>query len=386
MLGLYIHIPFCARRCPYCDFAVDIGASAGFVSDYVAALRRELTGVLRGAAKSDQTPLTSVFLGGGTPTFLAPQVLSDVLQWVRDEYAVAPDAEISLEANPEDLGGEEETASVQSLETLRAAGWNRISMGAQSFDDEALKRIGRRHMSTHVRRAFSAARRAGFENISLDLMFALPGQSRDQWRDTLRQALELEPEHLSCYALTIEAGTPFSRRVARGQLLPMADDEQAELMNDAFEMTRASGLDRYEVSNYARRGFECRHNLNYWRGGDYLAVGCGAHGHRAGHRWWNERDAKTYVKRVEEEGSARAGEEWLSPRERLSEIVMLGLRLREGFGLESVSRDLKLDAREALGLELREMARRGVVLERDGIVKLAPHAVALADGIAARLM
>ena len=383
MLGLYIHIPFCARRCPYCDFAVHVGAGADFVADYISALRRELTHVLR--QSSSDVALTSVFLGGGTPTFLAPQVLADLLSLVRDEHAVAPDCEISLEANPEDLGGEE-SAARHALETLHLAGWNRISMGAQSFDDEALKRIGRRHMSTDIRRAFGWARDCGFENISLDLMFALPGQSRESWRQTLCRALELEPQHLSCYALTIEAGTPFARRVERGRLLPIADDEQAVLMNDAFEMTRAAGLERYEVSNYAPRGFECRHNLNYWRGGDYMAAGCGAHGHRAGHRWWNERDARVYVQRVEEEGGARGGEERLSPRERLSEIVMLGLRLREGFSLDAVSRDLQMDAREVLGSELREMTRRGVVLEREGVVSLAPHAVALADGIAARLM
>lgn len=381
MLGLYVHIPFCARLCPYCDFAVSANAKQDFVLEYLAALRLELRNILRESRTRDARSISSIFFGGGTPTFLAPAVLNDLLQLIRDEHPVAPDAEISLEANPENLCDSE-----YSLESLRLAGWNRVSLGAQSFDDEALQRIGRRHTSTQIEAAVANARRAGFDNISLDLMFALPGQSRESWRETLRRALILAPEHLSCYALTIEGNTLFARRVERGQLIPLEEDRQAELMQDAYDLTSAAGLERYEVSNYARLGFECRHNLNYWRGGDYLAAGCGAHGHRQGNRWWNERDAKTYVQLVREQGSARDGEEVLSPPQRLSELVMLGLRLRDGFDLKAISQQLDVDARRLLNGQLVDLTRSGVLLDERGKITLAPEAVPLADAVALRLL
>jgi oxygen-independent coproporphyrinogen-3 oxidase len=249
-----------------------------------------------------------------------------------------------------------------------------------------MRRIGRRHTSTQIEKAFTNARRAGFDNLSLDLMFALPGQSRDSWRETLERALVLAPEHLSCYALTIEGNTLFARRVERGQLITLEEDQQAELMQDASDVTRAAGLERYEVSNYARPGFECRHNLNYWRGGDYLAAGCGAHGHHQGHRWWNERDAKKYVQVIQERGCARDGDENLSPPQRLSELVMLGLRLREGFDLDVISRQLAVDARRLLNGELVDLTRSGVLLDNRGTITLAPEAVPLADAVALRLL
>ncbi|HEX8236531.1 MAG TPA: radical SAM family heme chaperone HemW [Abditibacteriaceae bacterium] len=386
MFGLYVHIPFCARLCPYCDFAVSANAKDDFVADYLAALRLELQNTLRDSRSRERLsreprPLTSIFFGGGTPTYLAPAVLNELLQLIRDEHPVAPDAEISFEANPENL-----CRSDYSLSQMRAAGWNRVSLGAQSFDDNALQRIGRRHTSTQVETAFANARAAGFDNISLDLMFALPGQSRESWRETLQQAIILAPEHLSCYALTIEGNTLFARHVARGQLIPVEDDLQAELMQDAFDLTRAAGLERYEVSNYAHPGFECRHNMNYWRGGDYLAVGCGAHGHRQGHRWWNERSAKKYVQLMQQRGSARDDEEKLSSPQRLSELVMLGLRLRDGFNLDAISQQLEVDARQMLNGELVDLTRNGVLLDSHGTITLAPAAVPLADAVALRLL
>jgi len=377
MPGLYVHVPFCARRCPYCDFAIKVGAPAELVRDYVAALKRELETVLDEHARNDGRAIETIFFGGGTPTFLDGEVLAGILKLIFERAEIAPDAEISTEANPDGL-------TEEKLSVLRRAGWNRISLGAQSFDDEALEKIGRTHRAADIERVVATARGVGFQNISLDLMFALPGQSRASWRETLRRAIDLEPQHLSCYSLTIEDETPFARRVARGQLLPMADDDQADLMNDAEELTGAAGIERYEVSNYARGGFACRHNLNYWRGGDYLAVGCGAHGHRNGHRWWNERDARRYVQLMNKQGSARGGEEFLSPCERLNEIVMLGLRLCDGFSLDETSRKLGFDAARELNGRLEEMVRNGKVRRNSGV--LSCPALALADGVAARLM
>ena len=375
MSGLYVHIPFCARRCPYCDFAVHVGAGTGFVADYLNALQDELLRALRFHRGS----LRTIFFGGGTPTMLPSSALAQTLNLIRDNAHVVSDAEISIEANPEDL-------SDAQLVALRAAGFNRVSMGAQSFDDLALRKLGRRHTHTHIEYSFRAARRAGFDNISLDLIYGVPDQSRELWRETLVRALELEPEHLSCYSLTIEANTNFATRVQRGELIPLEDNAQADLMQDAVDATFAAGLSRYETSNYARVGRESRHNLNYWRGGDYLAAGCGAHGHKAGNRWWNERDASKYVSRIKAEGAARDGEEHLTPNQRLTEIVMLGLRLREGFDLDEISRRLEIDAHRVLDVELRELESRNIVRRSGSVIRLEPQFASVADAVTSRLV
>lgn len=375
MSGLYVHIPFCARRCPYCDFAVHVGAGTGFVADYLNALQDELLAQLR----FHRGTIRTIFFGGGTPTMLSSQALAGLLQLVKDNAHVLSDAEISIEANPEDLN---ET----QLASLREVGFNRISMGAQSFDDLALRKLGRRHTHTHIEYSFRACRRAGFSNISLDLMYGLPDQSRASWQETLMRALELEPEHLSCYSLTIEANTPFARRVQEGSLIPLDDGAQADLMQDAVDATQSAGLSRYETSNYARVGAESRHNMNYWRGGDYLAAGCGAHGHQAGHRWWNERDASKYVSRMKADQSAREGEEFLTPLQRLTEIVMLGLRLREGFDLDEVSRRLEVNAYRVLNAGLRDLEAQKMLRLDGSVVCLEPQWASVADAVAAKLV
>lgn len=377
-LGLYLHVPFCARRCPYCDFAVTPNARPQLVEDYVAALKRELKSVLAHHATQDNRPISTVFFGGGTPTELSSAELGGLIQLVRDNANVAHDVEISTEANPENL-------SAQMLTELRAAGFNRLSLGVQSFDDAALQILGRVHRAADAECVVKNARVAGWENISLDLIYAVPGQSRDSWQNTLQRAFALAPEHLSAYALTIEGETNFARRVGRGDLIPLDDDSHADLMNDVEEAARAAGLRRYEVSNWARAGRECRHNQNYWRGGDYLAAGCGAHGHIDGHRWWNERDTKTYVAHILNQGAARCDEEWLSPRQRWNEIVMLGVRTREGFSLAR-SRTFGFDARAEWNGALSKLEEQGVVREAGGYLVLADEAFAVADAVAARLM
>jgi oxygen-independent coproporphyrinogen-3 oxidase len=384
MSGLYIHVPFCARRCPYCDFAIQVGASAAFQDNYVVALERELRAVLRSDEARVLAPLSSIFFGGGTPTALSARTLRVLLQSVRDEIEVIGDAEISVEANPENL-------MPSYLAELRAAGFNRLSMGAQSFDDEALKRIGRRHTSAGIDEAMRDARSAGFENISLDLMFALPGQSRDSWRETLHRALSLRPEHVSCYALTIEEGTPFWKRAARGQLPILPDEAQAELMDDAYRLTQSAGILRYEVSNYARAGRECRHNINYWRGGNYLAAGCGAHGHIDGKRWWNVRDAATYTQRVLAGENPCEGEENLDAMARLNERLMLGVRLREGFAPDEIARDLGIETHALLNETLCSLRAQDILVEtcdsaRGRVLALRREAFVLADAVAVRLM
>ena len=375
MPGIYVHIPFCARRCPYCDFAVSVNARADFRAAYVDALARELRAELDARAVKFDT----VFFGGGTPTELSATTLNGLLQTIGERGQLSDEAEIALEANPENL-------DFDYLAELKSGGWNRLSLGAQSFSASALEKFGRAHAPDRIDEVVAAARQAGFENISLDLIYGEGFTSLPAWRETLRRALALEVEHLSCYSLTIEPGTHFGHLAARGQLPVPTDDGQADLMELAQHTLDAAGWERYEVSNWARAGFECRHNLNYWRGGDYLAAGCGAHGHWNGRRWWNARDAKTYIARINSRGHAREGEELLQPRERLSEQVALGVRLREGFDLDALAARLDLDARALLAPGLEFLTDAGALEQSGARVRPAPHALAIADGMALRLL
>ena len=377
-LGLYIHVPFCARRCPYCDFAVTPNARPQQIERYVSALRTELASALDAHAADDGRPISTIFFGGGTPTELSAEELSGLVQLVRASTFLAADAEISIEANPE-------TLDAHKLAALRGAGFNRLSLGVQGFDDAALKTLGRQHRAEDTVRVVNEAREAGWDNISLDLIYAVPGQTRESWRNTLARALELSPQHVSCYALTIEEGTPFARRAAEGSLLPLHDDDHADLMADADAQLRAAGLERYEISNWAHPGFACRHNQNYWRGGDYLAAGCGAHGHRGGLRFWNERDAEKYTQLVASGKSARAGEEKLSSRQRWNEIVMLGVRTREGFS-PSQSEKFGLDARAEWNGTLSKLVEQCVVRDVQDRLVLHDDAFAVADAVAAKLI
>ena len=375
MSGIYVHIPFCARRCPYCDFAVTINARADFRAAYVKALTRELQTEL-GAR---DVPFDTVFFGGGTPTELSAGTLNGLLQTIRASGQLAPDAEIALEANPENL-------DFAYLAELRAGGWNRLSLGAQSFSASALEKFGRAHAPQRIDEVVGWAHAAGFENISLDLIYGEGFTSLPAWRETLQRAVAADVEHLSCYSLTIEPGTHFGTLAARGLLNVPTDDAQADLMDAAAQILGAAGLERYEVSNWARAGFECRHNLNYWRGGDYLAAGCGAHGHWNGRRWWNARDAKTYIARMGSHGHAREGEETLNARERLSERVALGVRCREGFDLDDLTARLDLDARALLRDGLEFLTRAGALRQNGARVSPLPHSLAIADGMALRLL
>jgi oxygen-independent coproporphyrinogen-3 oxidase len=351
MTGLYIHIPFCARRCPYCDFAVHIGPALHH--KYLQVLHNELRRTL-GAhfAAFPGDSIGTIFCGGGTPTSIGAAGLNSLLHTIRECARLDSKAEITLEGNPED-------ASPALFAELRAAGWNRLSLGVQSLDDSVLQVLGRRHTRADVERAVVQVREAGFENISLDLIYAVPGQDAISWRDTLQQAMEMNTTHLSCYSLTIEPGTAFGRRVEKKRMHEVEDDTQAEQMEAAHQVLEGSGLERYEVSNYARPGFECQHNLRTWRGGNYLACGNGAHGHLDGHRWWNKREVPAYIQGMQNGGTARAGEEFLTRRQRLDELVLMGLRLREGFDFQGASARAGFSIEGAIGRKLQALVARG---------------------------
>jgi oxygen-independent coproporphyrinogen-3 oxidase len=314
--GAYAHLPFCRRVCPYCDFAVVAGRE-DLVERYVAALVSEA-----GAGVPFPGPLDAAFFGGGTPSRVAPEGLRRVLRALEQRFGLAPGAEVSLEANPEDW-------SAPLAEGLAAAGFNRLSLGAQSFDAGVLSALGRRHRPEQAEQAVAAAREAGFASVSLDLICGTPGESAASWRTSVGRALAAGVDHLSVYALTVEHGTALSRAVAAGAPAP-DPDRQAEQWEEAARLAAAAGMVRYETSNFARPGHACLYNLITWAQGEYEGFGAGAHRHRGGARSWNLRRVDRYIERREAGESAVAGEETLGPWERERERLVLGLRRAAG--------------------------------------------------------
>jgi oxygen-independent coproporphyrinogen-3 oxidase len=374
ILGLYIHIPFCARRCPYCDFAISVGAKDDFKERYLAALKREL----EIGAKSTFEEIQTINLGGGTPTALSIFQLQDLMRTIRRLFSIADDAEISIEGNPEFLEAEK-------LQALREAGWNRLSLGAQSFDEAVLKKLGRAHSPLQIESTFRNARNAGFDNLNLDLIYGVPGQSLDSWKSTLERAAQLEPDHLSCYALTIEPQTPFANWIEQGRMPDVDDDMATQMMDIAASFLHACGFSRYEVSNWTKLGFECRHNLAIWRGGNYLAAGCGAHGHQNGLRWWNERNAPKYVTMMEQQNTAKAGEEELTALQRARELVLLGLRLKEGFRWENLQR-FGLSKSEVFNNSLNHLIFEKLLLSNELALRVHPEHINVTDAIARKIL
>lgn len=318
--GLYVHVPFCARRCPYCSFDVVVGRQALHAS-YGAALIREL----RRARPEFAAPAASVFVGGGTPSLFPLEHLAALTEEIRRWAAPAADAEWSIEANPE-------SALPAWLDGARRLGFARLSLGVQSFSAPLLAALGRQHDAAAARRAVAAARRAGFDNLNLDLMYGCPGQTPRAWREDLEAALALEPEHLSLYALSLEERSRLANQAGRGKVVVPGDDAVADMYEHACERLRAAGWEHYEISNWARAGRRCRHNLLYWRRGEYVGIGLGAHSHVGGARFASPRRLRRYLEVYATDQGPRAREELeqLSASQRLGEELFLGLRLAEG--------------------------------------------------------
>ncbi len=321
MSGLYIHIPFCRRKCPYCDF---FSVSGTVPTEYPNLLCRHLEQAA--ASGRWKKPFKTVFFGGGTPSLLTPSQVAQVLEKAATLFGMSPGAEISLEANPG-------TVTEQSLRGYRLAGINRLSLGVQSLNDEQLARLGRIHSAGEARQTCDRARKAGFDNLGLDLMFALPGQNRTGLLKDLKAYLDLAPEHLSCYGLTVEEETPFAHRHRAAEFSVPDEQVFADLFLLLHRAPETAGYSHYEISNYARPGFECRHNLNYWRRGEYLGVGAGAHGFQAhgyGERRVVANELETYERRVTRGERPDVRLESFDRRQAMAETIYLGLRTAEG--------------------------------------------------------
>ena len=326
--GIYVHVPFCLTRCGYCDFNAYAGLDE-LKPRYLRALECEAA---LAAPAWDGTSIGTVFLGGGTPTTLPSCGLGSLVAAIRGSFDVARDAEITTEANPD-------TVDETSLEALLDAGFGRLSMGAQSFDVAVLRSLERVHSPESVRRAMAAARAAGHVNVNLDLIYGAHGETLASWERTLAETIALAPEHVSAYALTIEPATPLGRAVGRGDVPAPDPDMQADMFLLACSMLGDSGYGHYEVSNWARPGYECRHNLGYWRRQPYLGLGAGAHSYRDDRRWWNVRPPEEYLATVERGERPIGGEERLDPGDAYLEEVFLRLRIFEGVPASWIDHD-----------------------------------------------
>ena len=339
--GAYLHIPFCRHRCDYCAFATFTDRD-DLMGSYVSAVAIEI----ERAVEAGTPPVTSVFVGGGTPTRLDAAALMSLVAL----FPTVVDAEVTVECNPDDV-------TPEMMREYARGGVNRLSFGVQSMRSHVLAALGRTHDPDNVKRAVEFARAAGIHDINLDLIYGVHGESMEDWRHTVAEALKLEPRHVSAYGLTVEAGTPLADDPSRHP----DDDVQADMYEVADEMLVAAGMSNYEVSNWALPGHECRHNRVYWRQGDYLGFGSAAHSHRAGRRWWNVRTPDRYIELVTSGRSAESASEELDADERRVEGLQLALRMRDGVPSESFAAD---DLEFLAGLV--ELRGERVVLTRRG--------------------
>jgi putative oxygen-independent coproporphyrinogen III oxidase len=332
--GVYVHVPFCATRCGYCDFntytAPELAGTTGVDRATFAAHLASEVGFARGVLGGRDVPVGTVFVGGGTPTLLAPDALGAVLRGIDAEFGLAPDAEVTLEANPDSV-------DPRSLARLREVGFTRISFGMQSAVPHVLAVLDRTHTPGGALRAVADARAAGFDRISLDLIYGTPGESLADWESTVCAALSAQVGHVSAYALIVEPGTRLAAAVRRGAIEAPDDDVMADMYDLADEAFSAAGLPWYELSNWAVPGQECRHNVAYWRGDDWWGVGPGAHSHVAGTRWWNVKHPSAYVERLRLGQSPAVGREVLDDDTRAVEEVLLGVRMAEGLRVDELT-------------------------------------------------
>ncbi|HZS76736.1 MAG TPA: radical SAM family heme chaperone HemW [Ktedonobacteraceae bacterium] len=378
-VALYLHIPFCHIRCYYCDFNTYAGILP-LREPYVRALIDEI--LLRGElARHNGAPrrARTIFFGGGTPSLLSTGQISRILDACREAFALDEDAEITLEANPG-------TLSLASLEGLRAAGINRLSMGAQSFDAKLLKTLGRIHSPAEISQAVFNARKAGFRSLNLDFMFGLPGQTMQHWKDTLDSALALRPEHLSLYSLIIEEGTPFFTWTQEGRIVPGDEDLCADMYEYADERLQDEGYENYEISNWALPGHQSRHNLTYWQNLPYLGMGAGAHSFYAHRRFSNVLDPNDYIRRVKQGELPEAESETVERAQEMSETAFLALRTAQGLHLPTFEQRFSESFTEYVGDRLRVVDEAGLLEYAGEWLRLSKRGRLLGNEVFMRLL
>jgi oxygen-independent coproporphyrinogen-3 oxidase len=379
--SLYVHIPWCQSKCPYCDFNSHAAASWP-EEQYSGALISELEHRASTAPYAGER-IRTIFLGGGTPSLFDPKSIGSIIDAANRICGIEADAEITLEANPG-------TVDLAKLSGMRAAGVNRISFGAQSFNAATLKFLGRIHSADETRAAAKMAHRAGFERLNLDLIFSVPGQTVADVLFDIESVAALEPDHISAYNLTFEEGTAFFTDLKRGRIKQLATDDQAAMYQTVREEIPRRGYAMYEISNYAAPGHEARHNLTYWRGQTYLGIGAGAHSYagdgRGGRRWWNEKLPSRYIAAIEERGIAEAGAETCDEATAQSEFVFLNLRLRDGFALADFHERFGRNFECIFGAVATPLFNNGLLMLERERIKLTDRGLEMADSVFAEFV
>jgi oxygen-independent coproporphyrinogen-3 oxidase len=374
--SLYIHIPYCRSKCPYCDF--NSYASAAWPErEYVAALEAEMASRMAEAPWNHEA-IATIFFGGGTPSLFTPESIAAIIRAADRLRPIESDAEITLEANPG-------TVTHEKLVGYLAAGVNRLSIGAQSFNEAVLRFLGRNHDTGQTRDAVRIAHQAGFHRLNLDLIFAIPGQKLDDAVRDIEEAVALQPDHISAYNLTFEEGTALFAEMRRGRISPMASDDQAEIFHAVRHTLASHGYPMYEISNYAPPGHEARHNLTYWRADSYLGIGAGAHSYAAamegGRRWWNERVPGRYIERVLATGRAEAGAEAIDAATAASEFVFLNLRMRAGFRISEFERRFGINFDSRYGEPTVRLTEAGFLEREPDRLYLTERGIEVADSV-----
>jgi len=370
-IGIYVHIPFCVAKCPYCDFKSAV-TSAVPEKEYVDSILKELSSTIEREGVR-RAPLESVYIGGGTPSLFSPSSIDRLIGSFKKEFPPVDGCEITIEVNPD-------SADQEKLKGYREAGVNRVSIGVQSLNDKDLLALGRAHSASEALEAFRAARTAGFDNIGVDLIFGVPGQNSRDWQDTLAKVVDLGPDHISIYGLTIEEGTPFSKTYGGKSAAPMplpGEGEEAEMYSYAIRLLTGGGWRHYEISNFGKPGFFSVHNRRYWLGKDYIGLGVSAHSYLSypgwGRRWWNEPGVAKYLERIKGSAEAKAGHEALGMDEAMEESLLLGLRmLEEGVNGEAFMK--------RFGSYPAEIFKNYVKLEKDGFLRLNGEDMLLSAG------
>jgi len=372
--GLYIHVPFCQAKCAYCDFASYAGGEALF-APYLDAVRHEMR---RRQARLPHA--CTLYVGGGTPTVLPVHDLAALVETARRTFGLDADAEITIEANPG-------TVDAASLRQLREAGVCRLSLGVQSFDDEMLHTLGRIHTAGDARQAVYDARGAGFDNLSLDLIFGLPGQTMGQWQESVRQALALSPEHLSLYALTVEDDTPFAASIEGGELPAPDEDMAADMYTWAEAALAEAGLIHYEISNWALPGYACQHNLVYWRNEPYVGLGAAAHSWYGGTRRANVRLPRDYISALEKGQDPVAEEEEIDRALEMGETMMMGLRLlAEGVSFARFVGRFGVSMDDVYGSQIEGLVSRGLLEQMPDRIRLSQRGHLLGNQVFAEFL
>ena len=367
-LGLYLHIPYCLHKCGYCDFNSHPENQEESIH-YVDALLNELR-----AYSSKKYTVSTVFIGGGTPTILLPSQLKQILDTVQQNFNLTSDCEITIEANPA-------TLKLQTLQEIRTAGYNRISIGVQSFDEKELKLLERVHTEGEIHSTIQQARLAQFENLSIDLMFALPHQTTKKWCSHLNQAIAKNPDHLSTYNLTIEPTTSFFKLHKKGKLCLPHEDIQLEMYKTTIQTLEDAGYQQYEISNFSKPGMESRHNINYWNNGEYLGMGAGASSYLNGERFKNTNLPSNYIREIGAKENAIETRERLEPMQAMGETLMLGLRLLKGISIDVFENRFQVSFQKVYGKILEPLLNQELITFNQNRIALSRKGLFLADSV-----